>query len=248
MKKIVITFLALVTALSLSAAAYSDVPESYWASGEIEVCTENGIFEGFPDGSFRPSDVMTREDATTALTRQFENTDFSDYLSSNDKNGAITREEATYLIAKAKGYENTDEFILDKFSDKEKISEKYKEGVSAAVEAGIVSPVVVIVAALTGICSFVIPNVSIVSGLRISKYLVIGMAAVFGMFGVWAALLLLLGHLASLTSYGIPYLYPYCSSSINHDQDWEDSVFRLPLSKMKGRPIFVRRVDRKEGE
>ena len=119
---------------------------------------------------------------------------------------------------------------------------------SAAVEAGIVSPVVVIVAALTGICSFVIPNVSIVSGLRISKYLVIGMAAVFGMFGVWAALLLLLGHLASLTSYGIPYLYPYCSSSINHDQDWEDSIFRLPLSKMKGRPIFVRRVDRKEGE
>ena len=116
---------------------------------------------------------------------------------------------------------------------------------SAAVEAGIVSPVVVIVAALTGICSFVIPNVSIVSGLRISKYLVIGMAAVFGMFGVWAALLLLLGHLASLTSYGIPYLYPYCSSSINHDQDWEDSIFRLPLSKMKGRPIFVRR---KEGE
>ena len=119
---------------------------------------------------------------------------------------------------------------------------------SAAVEAGIVSPVVVIVAALTGICSFVIPNVSIVSGLRISKYLVIGMASVFGLFGVWAALLLLLGHLASLTSYGIPYLYPYCSSSINHDQDWEDSIFRLPLSKMKRYPIFARRTEGKEGE
>ena len=34
---------------------------------------------------------------------------------------------------------------------------------SAAVEAGIVSPVVVIVAALTGICTFVIPNVSVAS-------------------------------------------------------------------------------------
>ena len=121
---------------------------------------------------------------------------------------------------------------------------------SAAVEAGIVSPVVVIVAALTGICTFVIPNVSIVSGLRISKYLVILLASVFGLFGVWAALLLLLGHLAGLTSYGIPYLYPYCSSSVNDDRDWEDSIFRLPLSKRSGRPIFARplKKERREGE
>ena len=121
---------------------------------------------------------------------------------------------------------------------------------SAAVEAGIVSPAVVIVAALTGICSFVIPNVSIVSGLRIIKYLVILMASVFGIFGVWAALLLLLAHLSSLTSYGIPYLYPFCSSSVNDDMDWEDSIFRLPLSRRKGRPIFARPVkdERKEGE
>ena len=114
---------------------------------------------------------------------------------------------------------------------------------SAAVEAGIVSPVVVIVSALTGICTFVIPNVSIVSALRISKYLVILSAAVFGLFGVWAALLFLLGHLAGLTSYGIPYLYPFCSSSINDDIDWEDSIFRFPLSKMKHRPIFSKSTE-----
>lgn len=119
---------------------------------------------------------------------------------------------------------------------------------SAAVEAGIVSPAVVIISALTGICSFVIPNVSIVSALRISKYLVIFLAAVFGLFGVWAALLLLLAHLASLTSYGIPYLYPFCSSSVNDDMDWEDSIFRLPLSKMKRRPIFANRAERQRKE
>jgi len=115
---------------------------------------------------------------------------------------------------------------------------------SAAVEAGIVSPAVVIVAALTGICTFVIPNVSIVSAIRISKYLVILLASVFGIFGVWAALLLLLAHLAGLTSYGIPYLYPFCSSSVNDDVDWEDSIFRLPLSRMKRRPIFARPEER----
>ena len=111
---------------------------------------------------------------------------------------------------------------------------------SAAVEAGIVSPAVVIVSALTGICTFVIPNVSVVSGIRISKYLVIALGAVLGLFGVWAALLLLIAHLAGLTSYGIPYLYPFCSSSINQDRDWEDSIFRLPLLKWKAESIFAR--------
>lgn len=119
---------------------------------------------------------------------------------------------------------------------------------SAAVDAGIVSPTVVIVSALTGICSFVIPNVSVVSGLRLSKYLVLLLASLFGLFGVWAALLLLLAHLASLSSYGIPYLYPFCSSSVNDDMDWEDSIFRLPLSKMKRRPIFTRPDARRRKE
>lgn len=120
---------------------------------------------------------------------------------------------------------------------------------SAAVEAGLVSPAVVIVSALTGICSFVIPNVAMVSGLRLSKYIVILAAAVFGLFGVWAALLFLLMHLCGLVSYGIPYLYPFCSSSVNDDIDWEDSIVRLPLNKMKRRPIFARAQSRKrEGD
>ncbi|MDD4844271.1 MAG: spore germination protein [Anaerotignum sp.] len=111
---------------------------------------------------------------------------------------------------------------------------------SAAVEAGIVSPSVVIVSALTGICTFVIPNISLVSGLRLSKYLAIFLSAIFGLFGLWIALLLVLAHLCSLTSYGIPFMYPFCSASVNDDVDWEDTVFRLPLRKMKRRPIFTK--------
>jgi spore germination protein len=111
---------------------------------------------------------------------------------------------------------------------------------SAAVEAGIVSPSVVIVSALTGICTFVIPNISLVSGLRLSKYLAIFLSAIFGLFGLWIALLLVLAHLCSLTSYGIPFMYPFCSASVNDDMDWEDTIFRLPLRKMKRRPIFTK--------
>lgn len=111
---------------------------------------------------------------------------------------------------------------------------------SAAVEAGIVSPAVVIVGALTAICTFVIPNVSLVSGLRLSKFLTIFLSSIFGLFGLWVSLLLVLAHLCSLTSYGIPFMYPFCSASVNDDVDWEDTVFRLPLRKMKRRPIFTK--------
>ncbi len=145
-KRIISTILALTMMSLLFAgasastvkAAYSDVPESHWAYGEIMSCTENGIFNGFPDESFRPSDVMTREDAATAIKRQFKNVDFSVFLSGNDKKGAITREEAAYLISKAKGYENSDELSLDKFTDKAEISAEYKDALSAAVEAGFI--------------------------------------------------------------------------------------------------------------
>ena len=117
---------------------------------------------------------------------------------------------------------------------------------SAAVEAGLVSPTVVIVSALTGVCSFVIPNVSFVSGVRLCKYLVLLFSAWMGLFGFWLAMLALTTHLSSLTSYGIPYLYPFCSSSVNEDADWEDSLIRMPLQKMKQYSIFTKEQERKK--
>ena len=108
----------------------------------------------------------------------------------------------------------------------------------AAVEAGIVSPSVVIVSALTGICTFVIPNIALVSGLRLAKYIVLIFSAFLGLYGFWLALIVLLIHMASLKSFHIPFLYPFCSASVNHYNDLEDSIFRLPLWFMKKRPIF----------
>ncbi|USF29615.1 spore germination protein [Clostridium sp. MD294] len=108
----------------------------------------------------------------------------------------------------------------------------------AAVEAGIVSPSVVIVSALTGICTFVIPNIALVSGLRLTKYIVLLFSAILGLYGFWLALILMLIHMASLKSFHIPFLYPFCSASVNNYNDLEDSIFRLPLWFMKKRPIF----------
>ena len=48
-----------------------------------------------------------------------------------------------------------------------------------------------------------------------------------------------LPHLASLTSYGFPYLYPFCSGAIDQDAGLRDSLLRLPHGLLR-KPVFVR--------
>jgi len=109
----------------------------------------------------------------------------------------------------------------------------------AAVSAGIVSPIVVIIVALTGIASFAIPSYSLVSAFRLSKFLIIALSAALGLLGFWIALLILLIHLASLKSFGLPYLFPFAAGDINGFTDFKDSIFRLPIIFMKKRPIYA---------
>lgn len=109
----------------------------------------------------------------------------------------------------------------------------------AAVSAGIVSPIVVIVVALTGIASFAIPNYSLVSAFRLCKFLVIFLSAGLGLYGFWVAMLIIIIHLSSLKSCGLPYLFPFVSGEVNNYTDLKDTLFRLPLIFMKKRPIFA---------
>lgn len=109
----------------------------------------------------------------------------------------------------------------------------------SAVEAGIVGPAVVIIAALTGISGYAIPNVTLVSGIRIVKYFLIILASLFGVLGFWLGAIVVLTHLCSLECFGIPYMFPFCSGSVNHYSDLKDSIVRLPLSFMRNRPIFA---------
>ncbi len=78
----------------------------------------------------------------------------------------------------------------------------------AAVQAGIISAPIVIVVALTGISSFLIPKVNMNLALRLLRFPVVIMAGLFGLFGIGAALLALLIHLVTLRSFGVPYLTP----------------------------------------
>lgn len=114
----------------------------------------------------------------------------------------------------------------------------------AAVEANLVSPIVVIVVAFTALCSFAIPNEEFATAFRILKFFFIGMSAWLGFFGFLTAILTVLIHLSHLKSFGIPYLMPFAGADLNDYQDERDSLIRLPLFLLNRRPIFSRKSER----
>lgn len=106
----------------------------------------------------------------------------------------------------------------------------------AAVEAGIVSNIMVIVVALTAIASFVSPIYSFAISTRLLRFLYIIIASIFGLYGVFLGMIMLVAHLASLRSFSVPYLAPFAPFSW---QDHGDVLIRLPAWAMKKRPSYL---------
>lgn len=78
----------------------------------------------------------------------------------------------------------------------------------AAVEAGLVSNTMIIVSASTAITSFTLPTWHLISSWRISRYLLLIMSALLGIYGLTIGIAYLTLHLCNLSSFGKPYLSP----------------------------------------
>lgn len=114
----------------------------------------------------------------------------------------------------------------------------------AAVDANIVSPIVVIVVAFTALCSFSIPNEEFAFSFRILKFFLIIMSAWLGFFGLLVGLLVILIHLSRLKSFGIPYLMPFVGADLSGYEDERDSIWRAPFRRLTRRPIYANEKER----
>lgn len=110
----------------------------------------------------------------------------------------------------------------------------------AAVQAGIVSNIMVIVVAITAISSFAIPNYSAGIPLRILRFVAMFGAALFGLYGVILFFLFLCSHLVKLKSFGVPYASPAVPYRLS---DWKDFMVRMPFQMMKRRPKMMHTKD-----
>lgn len=114
----------------------------------------------------------------------------------------------------------------------------------AAVEAGIVSNLLIIIVAATAIASYVIPSQDMSLGIRILRFVYMIAASIFGIIGIVVTVALTIGHLITIESLGQPYFQPFSPLDTN---DLKDSVVRLPLKMMRKRPNMTKTKNKTRG-
>ncbi|MBE9918144.1 spore germination protein [Paenibacillus donghaensis] len=103
----------------------------------------------------------------------------------------------------------------------------------AAVAAGLVTAAMVIVVAITAISNFVSPSYNFSITQRLLQFFYMTLAGFMGLFGVLCGVLFTVVHLASIKSFGVPYLSPVAPAFFT---DWKDVLMRVPRPWMKTYP------------
>jgi spore germination protein KA len=106
----------------------------------------------------------------------------------------------------------------------------------AAVEAGMSSPITVVVIALTTIGSFATPAYSAAFALRMLRFPIMILAGIFGLYGIVIGVIFIFNHMLSLKSFGVPYMAPVSPEDY---PGMKDVVIRSPLWWMPKRPAFL---------
>jgi len=114
----------------------------------------------------------------------------------------------------------------------------------AAVEAKVISPLVILIIAITGLASFAIPNYLAGFGVRALRFFLLATALVLGFYGLAAGVFLILIYMAGLRSFGVPYLAPVAPAMGRS----ADATGRPPLFNMEMRPAYVHPLDKRRQE
>jgi spore germination protein KA len=113
----------------------------------------------------------------------------------------------------------------------------------AAVSAGLVSPVLIIIVAITGLGNFTIPNFGLAFAIRILRFLFIFLGAMAGFYGISAGMFVFWGIACSMKSFGVPYFSPVAPKT----KSSPDVITRAPIWRQTERPDFLNTLNRKRG-
>lgn len=111
----------------------------------------------------------------------------------------------------------------------------------AAVSANIVSPILIIIVAVTGLSNFAIPNYSLAFAVRLSRFYYIVAGAVLGFYGIALGILAYILMLVNLKSFGIPFF----STIAPKTKRSRDVIIRWPLWMQEYRPDNINPLDRR---
>jgi hypothetical protein len=114
----------------------------------------------------------------------------------------------------------------------------------AAVDAGIVSNLFVIIIGITTVASFIVPSYEFGLAALVLRIVILFMSSLFGIIGLIVCVIVILMHLLSLESLGQPYLMPMTPFKLN---DQKDSFVRMPVEFMKKRPHMPKPIDKERG-
>jgi len=110
----------------------------------------------------------------------------------------------------------------------------------AAVEANIVSPILIIIVAVTGLGSFAIPNFALAFSFRIIRFAYIILASLSGFLGITTGIFLHLVILTSSKSFGVPILAPIAPKTATKA---DDSLMKKPVWQQERRPDYLNAKD-----
>lgn len=100
---------------------------------------------------------------------------------------------------------------------------------SAAVDAGLISPVALIAVSIAGVCGFVLPNRDVANAIRFWRFIIALLAWAAGLAGVVVAFGILMIHLSCLKSMGVPYIFVRKNELVRP---------RLSKQKLRNRKLF----------
>ncbi|MDI9476161.1 MAG: spore germination protein [Natronincolaceae bacterium] len=105
----------------------------------------------------------------------------------------------------------------------------------AVIAAELVSPILIIIVAITGLANLVIPNYPLGFGIRILRFVFVLLGAMAGFYGIATGIFIFGGLACSMKSFGVPYLSPVAPRA----KASPDIIPRMPIWLQKERPDII---------